>query len=166
MTPLEANSELADGSENEGHLTETEDESTSVTVTVKVGDVAPRLTSMVDGVTASVGASFTGLTTMDRPAFIKVKGGGGTRPSSGPRLGIRPGYEEGVEGLKIEGVVEGGLAEKSGIKTGDNIVSVAGKPVKNIESYMEAMASTKVGTTIEIVVERGGKKVTVKVKLE
>ena len=106
------------------------------------------------------------LTKMDRPAFIKVKGGSGTRPSKGPRLGIRPGYEEGVEGLKVEGVAEGGVAERGGIKTGDNIVMIAGKPVKNIETYMAAMASTKVGAMIEVVVERGGKKVTLKMKLE
>ena len=111
-------------------------------------------------------ALVTTLTTMDRPAFIKVKGSGGTRPSSGPRLGIRPGYGEEDKGVKIESVAEGGVAERGGIKTGDTIVSIAGKPVKNIETYMEAMASTKVGTTIEVVVERGAKKVTLKVKLE
>ena len=108
----------------------------------------------------------TKLTTMARPAFIKVKGGGGTRPSKGPRLGIRPGYGEEEKGVKIEGVVEGGIAERGGIKKGDNIVSIAGKPVKNIETYMEAMAATKAGATIEVIVERGAKKVTLKVKLE
>jgi hypothetical protein len=106
------------------------------------------------------------LTTMERPAFIKVKGGGGTRPSKGPRLGIRPGYGEEDKGVKIEGVTEGGIAQRGGLEKGDNIVSIAGKPVKNIESYMEAMASTKPGTTIDVIVERGAKKVTLKVKLE
>jgi hypothetical protein len=108
----------------------------------------------------------TKLTTMERPAYIKLKDSRGNRPSKGPRLGIRPAYDEDVKGVKIETVVEGGIAERDGIKKGDMIVSIAGKEVKSLEGYMEAMAATKPGTTIEVIVERAAKKVTLKVKLE
>ena len=86
--------------------------------------------------------------------------------TGGPRLGIRPGYGEDDKGVKVEGVGEGGPADRGGIKGGDVVVSIAGKPVKDLQTYMQAMAVQKAGTTIEVVVQRGGKKVTLKVKLD
>ncbi len=84
----------------------------------------------------------------------------------GPRLGILPDYSFEGEGLRLEGVTPGGVAEKAGLKDGDIIVEVAGKPVKNITGYMTAMGGQKPGTTIDIVVERKGTKMTLKAKLE
>ena len=60
----------------------------------------------------------------------------------------------------------GGVAEKSGIKGGDFIVEIAGQPTPNITAYMTAMGRQKLGTTVDIVVERKGKRLTVKAKLE
>ena len=72
----------------------------------------------------------------------------------------------GEEGVEVESVTPGGAAEKAGVQGGDRIVEIAGLPVKNIGEYMKAMAVQKKGTTIEITLERGGKKVKVKVPLE
>jgi hypothetical protein len=105
------------------------------------------------------------LTQMDRPTFLEVKGAPMGRPSSGPRLGIRPGYSD-AEGVEVEGVSSGGAAEKAGVKDGDRIVEIAGKPVKNINEYMQAMALQKKGATIEIVVVRGKETKKLKVNLE
>jgi Zn-dependent M28 family amino/carboxypeptidase len=86
-----------------------------------------------------------------------------TRPKI-PTLGIRPGnYESEDGGLLVDGVTPGGPAEKGGVKDGDVIVEVGGKPVKNIGGYMTAMEATKPGTPTEIVVLRKGQKVTLKV---
>jgi hypothetical protein len=106
------------------------------------------------------------LAKMDRPVYVEIKGSAMGRPSKGPRLGIRPAYGEDKTGLEVEGVVEGGPADKAGIKSGDRIVSIAGKEVKDIGGYMQAMGVQKGDTTIEVIVVRGGKKVTLKVKLE
>jgi hypothetical protein len=84
----------------------------------------------------------------------------------GPRLGIAPDYSYESGGLRVEAVSPGGVAEKAGLKDGDIIVEVAGKPVTNITSYMTAMSGQKLGTTIDVVVERKGKKLTLKAKLE
>ncbi|MBY0231299.1 MAG: M28 family peptidase [Gemmataceae bacterium] len=105
------------------------------------------------------------LATMARPEFIEVKGPL-VRPSKGPRLGIRPGYDPEVEGVEVKGVSPGDPADKGGIKEGDRIVRIADKPVKDMAGYMNALAGVKTPGTIDVVVVRGGKEVVVKVKLE
>lgn len=87
------------------------------------------------------------------------------RGPGGPRLGILPDYNYEGTGLRLEGVSPGGVAEKAGFKEGDVIVEIAGKPVANITNYMTAMGGQKLGTTIDVVVERKGKKMTLKTKL-
>ncbi len=110
--------------------------------------------------------AITALTRMDRPAFVEVKGSNVARPTSGPRLGIRPGYGGDKNGLEVEAVTPGEVADKAGMKAGDLIVSIAGKPVKDIGSYMQAMSTQKKGATIEIIVVRKGNKTPLKAKLE
>jgi hypothetical protein len=105
-------------------------------------------------------------TRMEKPAFVEVPGTRTGRPSKGPRLGIRPGYAEGVEGLLIEGVAEGTPAAKAGLKEGDRIIRIATKPIKDIGTYMEAMAAQKAGSTIDITILRDKKEVVLKVKLD
>ncbi|MDY3551247.1 M28 family peptidase [Gemmata sp. JC717] len=88
------------------------------------------------------------------------------RGPQGPRLGVRPDYMYEGEGMRLEGVTPGGVAEKTGLKDGDIIVEVAGKPTPNVGAYMTAMSAQKIGTTIDIVVDRKGKKLTLKANLE
>jgi hypothetical protein len=83
-----------------------------------------------------------------------------------PRLGFRPDYKEGIEGVQVTEVSEGQPAEKGGIKKGDRIVELGGKPVKDLETYMDLLQGRKRGDTIEVVVVRDGKKMTLKVVLE
>jgi len=109
--------------------------------------------------------------TTDAVAYLKTKGGGAdptdTSPRAsgkGPRMGIAPGnYGEVDGGVLVAAVSEGGPAEKAGILENDVIVSIAGLPVKNIETYMAAMSGQKVGAAVDVVVLRKDKKVTVKV---
>ena len=76
-------------------------------------------------------------------------------------------YDESTsKGVLIGGVTEGGPAAKGGIKKGDFIVEIAGKPIKNMTAYMTVMAEQKKGQPIEMVVERGGKRVKLSVKGE
>jgi serine protease DegQ len=75
------------------------------------------------------------------------------------------GYDdEEKDGVLIGAIIEGGAADKAGLKTGDRIVALAGQPVKNIQSYMVLMRRQKVGQEVEVGVIRKGKKLTVKVK--
>ncbi len=107
----------------------------------------------------------------DKPEYLVAKGGWEdptdpnprpTRPSM-PKLGIMPGnYESADGGVLVDDVSPGGAAEKGGVKAGDIIVEIAGKPVKNIGGYMTIMSQQKAGTEIEVLVQRKDKKVPLK----
>jgi hypothetical protein len=70
-----------------------------------------------------------------------------------------------IPGLRLSGVSAGSPAEVGGLKTGDVIVEFAGKPVKDLYEYSDALYAHKPGDDVEIVVLRGGQRVTLHVKL-
>lgn len=76
------------------------------------------------------------------------------------RLGIMPTYgaSEG-EGFEIAGVVDGGAAAKGGMKDDDRILSIGGRDVTDVYSYMDALRNCKPGQEIPVVVLRDGKRV-------
>ncbi len=131
------------------------------------------LTGLLKAVDLAEGLTTHFAAQTERPKFEATKGGWydptETRPrktarSSGPRLGIMPGnYEANDGGVLVEDVTPGGAAEKAGVKKGDRVVSIAGKPVKNIEDYMKAMATQKAGVEVELLIIRKDKKETIKV---
>ena len=61
-------------------------------------------------------------------------------------------------GVTISNVVAGSPAEKGGLKTGDTIISVDGKSVKNGDELVSDIANRKPGTKVSIGYIRGGKK--------
>ncbi len=104
------------------------------------------------------------LATMTRPVFVQT-----SRPASPgrvavPRIGIMPGnYGDSDQGVLVSGVSDGGPAAKAGLKEGDVIVEIAGKPVKNMTAYMAIMGLQKKGTPVEMVVDRKGERVKLQV---
>ncbi|WP_020468271.1 M28 family peptidase [Zavarzinella formosa] len=104
-------------------------------------------------------------TTPDRPEYVAGMGGsisGGSR--GGPKIGVMPGYDEtDTRGMAVENVIPGGPAEKGGMKKGDRITAIAGKPVKNVQDYMKVMGGAKKGEELEFEVLREEKKVKLKV---
>jgi S1-C subfamily serine protease len=105
-------------------------------------------------------------TTEKRPEYVANQAASMGGPRNVPRLGIQPDYNEDDKGVVISGVTEDLPAAKAGMKAGDVIVEIAGKPVKNMTAYMDVMTQQKKGETIEMVILRAGKKETLKVKLE
>jgi hypothetical protein len=106
-------------------------------------------------------------TTTERPEFQQVKTPSNSSRTNIPRMGFAPAYgEDSGEGVLVDAVNEGQPADKAGIKKGDRIIEIAGKPVKNLEAYMSVMGAQKRGETIEITVMREKKKITLKVKPE
>ncbi|MFL5342345.1 MAG: M28 family peptidase [Gemmataceae bacterium] len=76
-----------------------------------------------------------------------------------PRMGLLFDYNnEENKGALLVGVTPGGPAEKGGLKSGDYIVEIAGKPVKNVTSYMVVMTNQKKGAAVEVTVDRKGEK--------
>jgi hypothetical protein len=107
-------------------------------------------------------------TVAERPEYVEVKSSSQSPGAvSVPRLGIRPSYDDNEDkGLLLDDVSPGGPAAKAGIKGGDRIVEVAGKPVKNLESYMTVMAVQKKTGALEVVIMRDGKRMPVKIQLD
>ncbi|PXZ20084.1 S1C family serine protease [Lactobacillus helveticus] len=106
-----------------------------------------------------------------------VKKGKITRPQLGVRVialqGIPEGYRSRLKiksnlknGIYIAFVSRNGSAANAGIKSGDVITKVDGKKVDDVASLHSILYSHKVGDTVNVTVNRNGKNVDMKVKLE
>jgi hypothetical protein len=101
----------------------------------------------------------------ERPLFTRVKSSSGDtgRVSLTVYLGTIPDYDDDQKGVKLSGVREGSPAERGGLKGGDVIVGLGGKPIGTINDYMESLGRYKPGDTADVVVQRDGKETTLKV---
>lgn len=67
-----------------------------------------------------------------------------------------------AEGIYVTEVMPGSGADKAGIKAGDVIVSMAGKTVETINDLDNIKESYKPGDTVTVVVDRNGRKVSLR----
>jgi serine protease Do len=67
-------------------------------------------------------------------------------------------YGAGAGGVTVSAVTAGSPAEQAGLKVGDTIVSVDGKPVKNGDELVSDIASRKPGSKVPLGFVRNGKK--------
>jgi hypothetical protein len=102
----------------------------------------------------------------ERPRYVKLATSSNPAPGDFPKVGIRPSYGDDREGVLLEGVSDGGPAAKAGLKAGDRIVDLGGRPVKNLETYMTLIRAHKKGEPIEFGILRDGKKMTISVTPE
>jgi membrane-associated protease RseP (regulator of RpoE activity) len=58
------------------------------------------------------------------------------------------------KGVRVDGVTKGGPAETGGLKAGDLITAIDGKPVKNLDDFDAIYATTTVGQKLRVTVER------------
>jgi serine protease Do len=70
-----------------------------------------------------------------------------------------------VSGVRLTGVRAESPADKAGMKAGDIIVAFDGKPVKDLQSYSDALYGKKPGDVVDVVIVRGAERMTVKVTL-
>ncbi len=82
-----------------------------------------------------------------------------------PELAQSFGMKE-AKGALVGDVVSGGPAEKSGIKTGDIIVSFDGRNIKSSNDLPRIVAETPVGKTVDVTVIRDKKEVHLSLKVE
>ena len=70
-----------------------------------------------------------------------------------------------IPGLRADIVVAGKPAHNAGIRSGDVIQEIDGKPVKDMNGYMERLSELQAGTTIPVKVLRDGKTIEFQVHL-
>jgi len=97
-----------------------------------------------------------------RPTYTVAKstGGGGGRSGFNISLGTIPNYADATDGLLLDGVRDGSPAAKAGVKAGDKVVKLAGHDVRNVMDYTYILGEMKAGEEYEIVVLRGGERLT------
>ena len=82
------------------------------------------------------------------------------------RLGIIPDVSGATnDGLRVIGATENNPASRAGIKAGDIITAINGKPVKNIQDYMFRLTELKPGMTVSVEIHRGNQKMVLLVQL-
>jgi hypothetical protein len=87
-------------------------------------------------------------------------------PGSRPYLGSVPDMAAGsTPGLRVTGVTPGSPADVGGMKAGDIVVELDGKPVTDLETYTAALYSKKPGDTITVIVVRGAERVSLTITL-
>ncbi|MEZ4829132.1 MAG: M28 family peptidase [Bacteroidia bacterium] len=72
-------------------------------------------------------------------------------------MGIMPDYTFDGEGLKIDGVSEGKPAQKAGIQAGDIVLKLGEYPIRDMQSYMQALSIFKRGEKTSVILLREGK---------
>ncbi|HEV2860442.1 MAG TPA: M20/M25/M40 family metallo-hydrolase [Pyrinomonadaceae bacterium] len=99
-----------------------------------------------------------------RPTFAVARAESGAR-STGFRvyLGTIPSYGESTDGLKIEGVREGSPAAAAGVQAGDRVVKLAGRDVRNVYDYTQALSGMEAGKEYEVELLRGDQRLKLKV---
>lgn len=98
-----------------------------------------------------------------RPTYAVAKAEANTRTTFRVSLGTVPSYGESTDGLKLDAVREGSPAAAAGLKAGDKIVKLAGRDIRNVYDYTQALSEMKAGQQYEVVLLRDGQRLTVKI---
>ena len=70
-----------------------------------------------------------------------------------------------TQGALVAGVMRGSPADKAGIKPGDVLALVAGKPVKDVQAMLELIAALEPGKTARFDVKRDGRDLAIEVPI-
>ena len=123
------------------------------------------LTALVTGRLAAGGAQTVYMTALKQDQPSAPAGSSSSSGYGDAYLGSIPDMTPRDFGLRLNGVREGSPAEKGGLRAGDVVVEFDGKAVGDIYAYTYALQATKPDDVVEIVVERGGERVTLTVTM-
>jgi aminopeptidase YwaD len=70
-------------------------------------------------------------------------------------LGIMPDYSYGGSGVRADGIIDGKIAEKVGMVTGDVIIKLGDFAVTDVNSYMAVLSKFKKGDATKVTILRG-----------
>ncbi|HEY0173898.1 MAG TPA: M20/M25/M40 family metallo-hydrolase [Pyrinomonadaceae bacterium] len=99
-----------------------------------------------------------------RPTYAVAKSEANTR-STGFKvsLGTVPSYGDSTDGLKLDAVRENSPAAAAGLRAGDKIVRLAGRDVRNVYDYTQALSEMKAGQEYDLEVMRDGQRLSMKI---
>ena len=75
-------------------------------------------------------------------------------------LGIMPDYTFSGGGVRVDGVSEGKLAQRTGIKTGDVIFQLGDHKFSDVQTYMETLGKFNKGDATKVKLKRGAEELT------
>jgi hypothetical protein len=94
-----------------------------------------------------------------RPAYALARSQSGGRSNTfRVYLGTVPSYAESNDGMLLDAVRDDSPASKAGLKSGDKIVKLAGREIKNVYDYTYALGEMKPDQEYEVEVTRGGER--------
>ena len=86
-------------------------------------------------------------------------------PTARPVLGVQIVAADGGAGVLIDGVTEGGPAEKAGVKKGDVVTRIDDAKIEAEANFRDAITSRKPGDAVKLVVTRGKDELDIRVFL-
>lgn len=81
------------------------------------------------------------------------------RRSSSVSLGIMPDYTFSGSGVRADGISEGKVAEKAGLKAGDVIIQIGEYKVPDVQGYMLVLGKFKKGDATKVTVKRAAEEI-------
>jgi Tol biopolymer transport system component len=123
-------------------------------------DSLARIAHLMGSVAASLVVAASAPEYVKMPAPARPSGAGGRRAY----LGTIPDFSDtSAVGVLLGGVAAGSPAETAGLRARDIVVGVAGQTIENLYDYQRALTGLKIGQEIEIVIERGGERVPMRI---
>jgi hypothetical protein len=99
------------------------------------------------------------------PAPAQPAAGGQPGTARRVSFGTVPDFAFEGPGVKVSGLVPDSPAAKAGIKEGDTLLKIDGKPVANLQGFSDVLRTLAPGQTVQVVISRDGKDQTVAVTL-
>jgi S1-C subfamily serine protease len=84
-------------------------------------------------------------------AFTKTReAASGGRNSFKVSLGVMPDYTFSGNGLRVDGVTEGKLAQRTGIRAGDVIIQIGDYKFSDVQTYMQTLGKFNKGDAAKL----------------
>jgi hypothetical protein len=102
----------------------------------------------------------------DRPEYVEVQGRASIeRSGNRPYFGSIPDFSSDADGYAIQGVAPESPADKGGLKGGDVITGLGGQRIGSLDDFDLALRRFAAGQEVEVLVQRGGEELKLKVTL-
>jgi putative serine protease PepD len=95
-----------------------------------------------------------------------IRTGRATHPAIGVQAATVGADGNGARGAKLTGILPGGAAQKAGLRVGDVVTKVEGKPVESVDELVVQLRTFAVGDTVTVTYLRGGSTRTARLVLQ